>query len=92
MPALLSAGPMVRIHLPPAASPLRTVAVAGKVARNGIVYVYMGDAARVPPLPDIAALHNAAVHNTFNLQRHLVSRSTLRIFRAEAAARWSEAS
>jgi putative transposase len=28
---------------------------------------------------------NAAVHNTFNLQRHLVSRSALRIFRAEAA-------
>jgi putative transposase len=28
---------------------------------------------------------HAAVHNTFNLQRHLVSRSTLRIFRAEAA-------
>ena len=25
--------------------------------RNGIVYVYMGDAARVPLLPDIAALH-----------------------------------
>jgi transposase-like protein len=25
---------------------------------------------------------HAAVHNTFNLQRHLVSRSTLRIFRA----------
>jgi hypothetical protein len=25
-----------------------------------------------------------AVHNTFNLQRHLVSRPTLRIFRAEA--------
>ena len=25
--------------------------------RNGIVYVYMGDAARVPPLPDITALH-----------------------------------
>jgi transposase-like protein len=34
---------------------------------------------------------HAAVHNTFNLQRHLVSRSTLRIFRAEAAAHWSEA-
>jgi putative transposase len=29
---------------------------------------------------------HAAVHNTFNLQRHLVSRSTLRIFRSEAAA------
>jgi hypothetical protein len=27
---------------------------------------------------------HAAVHNTFNLQRHLVSRSTLRIVRAEA--------
>ena len=27
----------------------------------------------------------AAVHNTFNLPRHLTSRSTLRIFRAEAA-------
>jgi putative transposase len=31
---------------------------------------------------------HAAVHNTFNLQRHLVSRSTLRIFRAEAASEW----
>src|SRR4051794_8021758 len=31
---------------------------------------------------------HAAVHNTFNLQRHLVSRSTLRIFRVEAAAQW----
>src|SRR5262245_57569279 len=28
---------------------------------------------------------HATVHNTFNLQRHLISRSTLRIFRAEAA-------
>ena len=34
---------------------------------------------------------HAAVHNTFNLQRHLVSRSTLRIFRAEAVAQWSDA-
>ena len=31
---------------------------------------------------------HAALHNTFNLQRHLVSRSTLRIFRAEAANKW----
>src|SRR5258708_28805317 len=29
---------------------------------------------------------HAAVHNTFNLQLHLVSRSTLPIFRAEAAS------
>jgi len=34
---------------------------------------------------------HAAVHNTFNLQRHLSSRSTLRIFRAEAAAQWHDA-
>ena len=34
---------------------------------------------------------HAAVHNTFNFQRHLVSRSTLRVFRAEAAAQWSDA-
>src|SRR5689334_3149330 len=34
---------------------------------------------------------HSAVHNTFNHQRHLVSRSTLRIFRAEAAARWQDA-
>ena len=31
---------------------------------------------------------HAAVHNTFNLQRHLVSRRTLRTFRAEAAQAW----
>ena len=34
---------------------------------------------------------HAAVHNTFNTQRHLVPRSTLRQFRAEAAATWEEA-
>src|SRR5438445_5068649 len=34
---------------------------------------------------------HAAVHNTFNFQRHLVSRSTLRIFRAEATSEWRNA-
>ena len=34
---------------------------------------------------------HSAVHNTFNLQRHLVSRRTLRLFRAEAAQHWSSA-
>ena len=34
---------------------------------------------------------HAAVHNTFNLQRHLVSRRTLRQFRAEAAQTWKNA-
>src|SRR5471030_573223 len=34
---------------------------------------------------------HAAVHNNFNLQRHLISRSTLRIFRAKAAAQWRSA-
>src|SRR3712207_4795445 len=33
----------------------------------------------------------APVHNTFNLQRHLVSRSTLRLFRAEAVQAWRNA-
>ena len=34
---------------------------------------------------------HAAVYNTFNLQRHLVSRSILRTFRAEAAEHWQTA-
>src|SRR6266852_3298203 len=36
------------------------------------------------------ALH-AAVHNTFNVQRHLISRRTLRLFRAEAMQQWHAA-
>jgi putative transposase len=34
---------------------------------------------------------HAPVHNTFNLQRYLVSRHTLRLFRAEAALAWQVA-
>jgi transposase-like protein len=34
---------------------------------------------------------HAAVYNTFNLQRHLISRRTLRAFRAEAAEQWTAA-
>src|SRR5215210_7050809 len=34
---------------------------------------------------------HAPVHNTFNLQRHLVSRSTLRTFRVEAMQAWQHA-
>jgi putative transposase len=34
---------------------------------------------------------HGAVHNTFNFQRHLISRSTLRLFRAEATAEWRNA-
>ena len=33
----------------------------------------------------------AAVHNTFTLQRHLISRRTLRLFRAEAMQAWQSA-
>ena len=43
-----------------------------------------GSAQRFPSI-------HAAVYNNFNLQRHLISRSTLRIFRAEAAAQWRSA-
>ncbi len=34
---------------------------------------------------------HAAVQNTFNVQRHLISRPTLRLFRADATACWNEA-
>jgi transposase-like protein len=34
---------------------------------------------------------HAAAYNTFNLQRHLISRRTLRTFRAEAMAQWRAA-
>ena len=34
---------------------------------------------------------HAAVQNTFNLERHLLSRRTLRLFRAEAAQAWQDA-
>ncbi|MFN3443914.1 MAG: IS6 family transposase [Rhizobium rosettiformans] len=33
----------------------------------------------------------AAIYNTFNIQRHLISRPTLRRFRAEAQAAWAAA-
>jgi len=34
---------------------------------------------------------HAAIYNTFNVQRHLISRPTLRRFRAEADAAWAAA-
>jgi transposase-like protein len=34
---------------------------------------------------------HAAIYNTFNIQRHLISRPTLRRFRAEADAAWATA-
>jgi putative transposase len=34
---------------------------------------------------------HAAAYNVFNLQRHLISRRTLRLFRAESAAAWKAA-
>jgi len=37
------------------------------------------------------SIHDA-IHNTFNLQRHLVSRKTLRTFREAAFAEWNAAS
>jgi transposase-like protein len=33
---------------------------------------------------------HAAIYNTFNVQRHLISRRTLRQFRAAAMERWQE--
>jgi transposase-like protein len=40
--------------------------------------------------PRFLSMH-AAIHNTFNFQRHLVSPATLGIFRAEAANQWRDA-
>ena len=34
---------------------------------------------------------HAAIYNTFNIQRHLISRPTPRLFRAEADAAWAAA-
>jgi transposase-like protein len=34
---------------------------------------------------------HAAVYNTFNVQRHLISRSTLRVFRGDATKQWQTA-
>lgn len=34
---------------------------------------------------------HSAIYNTFNLQRHLISRRTLRLFRAQAAEQWRSA-
>jgi len=34
---------------------------------------------------------HAAIYNAFNLQRHLIGRSTLRLFRTDANRRWAEA-
>jgi len=33
----------------------------------------------------------AIIYNTFNVQRHLISRKTLRQFRAEATEQWRQA-
>lgn len=35
---------------------------------------------------------NSAIYNTFNIQRHLISRNTMRQFRSAAMAEWSAAS
>jgi hypothetical protein len=105
--AAVQVGPTVRIRFPPALSlrtlgPHRYnpafVTLEGGLpqAKRGIScrlarwrWLVRG-AVQSPPLPRFLSMH-AAVHNTFNLQRHLVSRSTLRIFRAEAAKQWRDA-
>ena len=42
------------------------------------------------PAQRFVSMH-AAVHSTFNLQRHLIPRRTLRTFRSEAMEQWHAA-
>jgi hypothetical protein len=63
----------------------RKLASGGTAARAQDAAVQVGSLR-----PAFLSMH-AAVHNTFNLQRHLASRSTLRIFRSEAANHWRDA-
>jgi putative transposase len=45
--------------------------------------------ARRRPVKEISGLGAVpAIYNTFNIQRHLVSRGTMRRFRSEAFAMW----
>jgi CRP/FNR family cyclic AMP-dependent transcriptional regulator len=46
--------------------------------------------ASVRAVEDCIAIH-VAVYNVFNVQRHLVSRRTLRVFRAQAMLTWRHA-
>lgn len=46
----------------------------------------------IPSLGSAIPHHpNAAIYNTFNIQRHLISRPILRRFRAKADAAWAAA-
>jgi hypothetical protein len=65
----------------------RTIAPRIRISLCGDEIERCGGSNRARSTQRFLSMH-AAVHNTFNLQRHLVSRSTLRIFRAEAANEW----
>ena len=43
------------------------------------------------PKPDDPANGYTAVYDAFNVQRHLIRRSILRLFRTEARRRWAMA-
>jgi len=69
----------------------RASSLPPKAPRDRAKRCHLPNASNRPDLRKCFLSMHAAVHNTFNLQRHLVSRSTLRIFRAEAVAQWSDA-
>jgi len=46
---------------------------------------------QIPAISSALLITHAAVYNTFNTERHLVSRKTLRAFRAEGYAAWAVA-
>ena len=62
-----------------------------KLASGGATMPAQAATLQINPIRPVPLSMHTAVHNTFNLQCHRVSRSTQRIFRAEMAAQWSDA-
>jgi putative transposase len=77
-------------HLPSRSRPQKEQS-RRKLPSNRAVTRAQDPAVEVVSIRPAVSQHPFRVHNTFNHQRHLISRSTLRIVRVEAAVRWQDA-